>query len=413
MAGTRPEAIKLAPVADRMTAAGLLRPCLVASGQHPEMVGQALAAFGRRADRVVELDRRTGSQPELLARLTERLDQVVAGSGASAVLVQGDTTTTLAAALVAFWRRLPVVHLEAGLRSYDLAAPFPEEANRRLVGRLAARHLAPTERAARNLLREGVPRADVLVTGNTVVDAVTAVAARRAPYSDPRLAAVDAAARARAERLLLVTVHRRESWGPPLERVLGAVRTLAAEREWLRVVLPAHPNPAVRAQVEAALAGAGRILVTDPLPYADFARLLSVADLVLSDSGGVQEEAPSFAVPVLVLRDVTERGEALEAGCARLVGTDPARVLAEASRLLDDSVARAGMVAAGNPFGDGRAADRTAQAVANLLGLAPPPEEFQRSAASLRPRSASAFRRVFAHPLRRRTIRSAARQQVT
>jgi UDP-N-acetylglucosamine 2-epimerase (non-hydrolysing) len=413
VAGTRPEAIKLAPVAERMAASGLLTPCLVAGGQHPSLVDQALAAFGRRPDITVRLDRRTGSQPELLARLAERLDPVVAASGAAAVVVQGDTTTTLAAALVAFWRRIPVVHLGAGLRSYDLGAPFPEEANRSLVARLAALHLAPTAEAAANLRREGVAAADVLVTGNTVVDAVTAVAARRAPYTDPRLVAVDAAARARAERLLLVTVHRRESWGRPLDDVLAAVRELAAGRQWLRVVLPAHPNPAVRAQVDAALAGAERILVTDPLPYSDFAQLLSVSHLVLSDSGGVQEEAPSFGVPVLVLRDVTERVEAIDAGCARLVGTDPGRVLVEASRLLDDQEARAGMVAAGNPFGDGRAAERSARAVAHLLGLAERPEELQRSVASLRPRNASAFRRVFAQPLRRRTIRTAARQQVT
>ena len=413
VAGTRPEAIKLAPVAGAMTAAGLLEPCLVSSGQHPEMVTQALAAFGRGPDRTVGLDRRSGSQPELLARLTERLDPVVADSGAAAVVVQGDTTTTLAAALVAFWRRLPVVHLEAGLRSYDLAAPFPEEANRRLVGQLAARHLAPTGAAAANLLREGVPAGDVLVTGNTVVDAVTTVAARRVPYSDPRLAPLDAAARAGAERLVLVTVHRRESWGPALDGVLGAVRALVAARPYLRVVLPAHPNPEVRAQVDAALAGQERVLVTGPLPYGDFARLLSAAHLVLSDSGGVQEEAPTFTVPVLVLREVTERQEAVEAGCARLVGTDPARILAEADRLLDDPLARAAMVAAGNPFGDGHAAERSAQAVAALLGLAPEPEPFQRSVASLRPRSASALRRVFAQPLRRRTIRDAARQQVT
>ena len=413
IAGTRPEAIKLAPVADRMAAAGLVRPVLVASGQHPEMVAQALAAFGRTPDLVVELDRRTGSQPELLARLTERLDPLVAASSAGAVVVQGDTTTTLAGALVAFWRQVPVVHLEAGLRSHDLGAPFPEEANRRLVGQVAARHLAPTGPAAANLLREGVPAADVLVTGNTVVDAVQQVAARRGPWSDPRLAGVDAAARARAERLVLVTAHRRESWGRPLDGVLQAVRTLAGTRPWLRVVLPAHPNPAVRAQVDAALAGVDRVLVTGPLPYGDFARLLSAAHLVLSDSGGVQEEAPTFEVPVLVLRDVTERTEAVDAGCARLVGTDPGRIVAAAAPLLDDAAARAEMVAAGNPFGDGRAAARTAQAVAHLLGLADDPEPFQRSVASLRPRSASAFRRVLAQPLRRRAIRSAARQQVT
>jgi UDP-N-acetylglucosamine 2-epimerase (non-hydrolysing) len=413
VAGTRPEAIKLAPVADRMAAAGLLQPSLVASGQHPEMVAQALDAFGRTPDQVVALDRRTGSQSELLARLTEGLDELVAASGAAAVVVQGDTTTTLAAALVAFWRRLPVVHLEAGLRSYDLDSPFPEEANRRLVGQLAARHLAPTAPAAANLRREGVPAAAVLVTGNTVVDAVTTVAARRSPYRDPRLSAVDATATAGAERLVLVTAHRRESWGPPLDGILAAVRQLVEARPWLRVVLPAHPNPAVRAQVDAALSGVDRVLVTDPLPYSDFARLLSVAHLVLSDSGGVQEEAPSFGVPVLVLREVTERMEAVEAGCARLVGTDPDRIVKEAARLLDDSTARAEMVAAGNPFGDGRAAERAARSVAHLLGLAPAPDPLQRSVASLRPRSASAFRRVLAQPLRRRAIRTAARQQVT
>lgn len=336
VAGTRPEAIKLAPVAHRMATAGLLEPCLVGSGQHPEMVGQALAAFGRGPDRTVALDRRTGSQPELLAGLTERLDPVVGEAGVAAVVVQGDTTTTLAAALVAFWRRLPVVHLEAGLRSYDLTAPFPEEANRRLVGQLAARHLAPTRPAAANLLRESVAPGTVLVTGNTVVDAVLAVAARRAPWSDPRLSTVEGP-------LLLVTAHGRESWGRPLDGILAAVRTLLRAHPDLRVVLPAHPNPAVRSQVDAALSEEDRALVTGPLPYGDFARLLAAADLVLSDSGGVQEEAPSFGVPVLVLREVTERMEAVDAGCALLVGTDPDRIVAS----VDDLVANIGVLALG------------------------------------------------------------------
>lgn len=414
MAGTRPEAIKLAPVARRMTEAGLLAPCLVASGQHPRMVGQALEAFDREPDLVVELERDSGGQPELLARLAEQLDATVRKTGAEAVVVQGDTTTTLAGALVAFWRKLPVVHLEAGLRSYDLAAPFPEEANRRMVGQVSALHLAPTDRAAANLLAEGVPPADVLVTGNTVVDAVLEVAARRRSFTDPRLSKVDAAARARGERLLLVTAHRRESWGRPLDGVLAAVRDLVTAFPWLRVVFPAHPNPDVRSQVDSGLAGVDRVLVTDPLPYGDFAQLLSVAHLVLSDSGGVQEEAPSFGVPVLVLREVTERVEALEAGCARLVGTDRATIVEAASRLLTDSRERAAMVAGGNPFGDGHAAARSAQAVAWRLGLAERPDELpQRSVASTLPRSASALRRVFAQPLRRRTIRTAARQQVT
>lgn len=415
VAGTRPEAVKLAPVAARMAAAGVLTPCLVASGQHPAAVTQALAAFGREPDLAVELDRRTGSQPELLARLAERLDAAVDASRAAAVVVQGDTTSTLAAALVAFWRRLPVVHLGAGLRSYDLGAPFPEEANRRLVGQLTALHLAPTRPAAANLRREGVPAADVLVTGDPVVEAVLEVAARRRPYQDTRLSKVDAAARARAERLLLVSVHRRESRGAPLASVLTAVRELAAAHPWLRVVLLAPRDPAARSQVDTALSGTDRVLVTDPLPYPDFAQLLSVAHLVLSDSGGVQEQAPSFGVPVLVPGEATERIEAVEAGCAQLVGTDPERIAAEAGRLLTDPAARAAMVAAGNPFGDGRAAERAAQAVAWRLGLAscPDPLPPQRSVTSVRPRSASALRRVLTQPLRRRTSRGAADQQPT
>lgn len=413
VAGAHPEAIKLAPVVARMTAAGLLTPCLVSSGQHPELVTQALAAFGREPDLVLDLERTTGAQPELLARLIERLDETVDKTGAVAVVVQGDTTTTLAGALVAFWRRLPVVHLEAGLRSYDLGAPFPEEANRRLVGQVSALHLAPTRQAAANLLAEGIPGEDVLVTGNTVVDAVLEVAARRQQFTDPRLSKVDAAARASGERLMLVTAHRRESWGAPLDRVLAAVRDLVAAYPWLRVVLPAYPDPNVRSQVDRALSGVDRVLVTDPLPYGDFAQLLSVAHLVLSDSGGVQEEAPSFGVPVLVLRDVTDRVAALDAGCARLVGTDRARIVAEAGRLLTDARERAAMVPPVSPFGDGHAAERVAQAVAWRLGLAPRPEPMpQRSAASTR-RGGSAFRRILGQPLRRRTMRGTARQQVT
>lgn len=370
IAGTRPEAIKLAPVAAAMRAAGRLTPVLVASGQHPTMVTQALAAFDLQADVTLPLERVTGSQPELLTSMISSLDALLEERRPAAVVVQGDTTTTLAGAMAAFWRRIPVVHLEAGLRSGDLDSPFPEEANRKLVGQLAALHLAPTALAATNLLDESVTPANVLITGNTVVDAALSIAARELPFEDSRIAAaVDAAEHGQA-RLVLVTAHRRESWGEPLDRILSAVRRLIEAYPDIRVVLPAHANPAVRAQVEAGLAGVPRVTITDPLPYPALARLLSRAYLTLTDSGGIQEEAPSFKVPALVLREVTERVESLHAGCAKLVGTDEDLIVAEAARLLDDPLLRQSMTANGNPYGDGLASQRTEQAVAAMLGLA-------------------------------------------
>ncbi|GAB3874610.1 non-hydrolyzing UDP-N-acetylglucosamine 2-epimerase [Dactylosporangium cerinum] len=373
IAGTRPEAIKLAPVAAAMRAAGRLTPVLVASGQHPTMVTQALDAFDVQADVTLPLERVTGSQPELLTSMISSLDALLEERKPDAVVVQGDTTTTLAGAMAAFWRRIPVVHLEAGLRSGDLDSPFPEEANRKLVGQLAALHLAPTALAATNLLDESVSPANVLITGNTVVDAALSIAARSLPFENVEVAAaVDAAEHGEA-RLVLVTAHRRESWGEPLERILSAVRRLIEAYPDIRVVLPAHANPAVRAQVEAGLAGVPRVTITDPLPYPALARLLSNAYLALTDSGGIQEEAPSFKVPALVLREVTERVESLHAGCAKLVGTDEDLIVAEAARLLDDPVLRQSMTANGNPYGDGLASQRTEQAVAALLGLASHP----------------------------------------
>ncbi|GAA0714980.1 UDP-N-acetylglucosamine 2-epimerase (non-hydrolyzing) [Dactylosporangium roseum] len=373
IAGTRPEAIKLAPVAAAMRAAGRLSPVLVASGQHPAMVTQALAAFDVEADVTLPLERVTGSQPELLTEMIKQLDALLAERTPKAVVVQGDTTTTLAGAMAAFWRRIPVVHLEAGLRSGDLDSPFPEEANRKLVGQLAALHLAPTALAATNLLDESVSPASVLITGNTVVDASLEIAAKELPFEDAGVAAaVDAATHGEA-RLVLVTAHRRESWGEPLERILRAVRRLVDAYPDIRVVLPAHANPAVRAQVEAGLTGVPRVTITDPLPYPALARVLSRAYLTLTDSGGIQEEAPSFKVPALVLREVTERVESLHAGCAKLVGTDEELIVAEAARLFDDPMLRQSMTASGNPYGDGLASQRTEQAIAALLGLTSAP----------------------------------------
>lgn len=369
IAGTRPEAVKLAPVAAAMFAGGRIRPILVNSGQHPQMVDQAFESFGFTADVTIKLARVTGAQAELTSQLLEELDRLYTERRPASVLVQGDTTTTLAGALAAFWQQIPVVHLEAGLRSYDLTSPFPEEGNRRMVGQIASLHLAPTHEAAANLAEESLAGNNVLTIGNTVVDAVLDVAARRAPYGDSRLDAVETKVHTGQSRLVLVTTHRRESWGEPLDRVLRAVADLVAAKPDVEVVLPAHPNPAVRTQVTEVLGGMDRVTITDPLPYAQLARLLSACTLVLSDSGGIQEEAPSFGIPVLVLRDVTERMEAVHAGCAVLVGTDRERIVSLACELLDDPTARGAMTADGNPFGDGLASVRTEQAFAWLLGL--------------------------------------------
>ncbi len=363
LVGTRPEAVKMAPVAVRLTEAGH-RPVIVHSGQHRDIVEQTLAPFGLRPDERLPVDRGAGSQAELVSQLLPALDTVLARRKPAVVVVQGDTTTALAGALAAFWRRIPIAHLEAGLRTGDLAAPFPEEANRQMIARIAALHLAPTAAAAAALHRESVPSAEIVVTGNTVVDAVRQIAAADLPAVDPRLAALERELDVTGARLVLMTAHRRESWGAPLAEALEAVSTLVDAYPDVRLVLPLHPNPAVRDQIVAALGRHPRVVLTDPLGYPDLIRALRRADLVLTDSGGIQEEAPSFGAPVLVLRDVTERMEAVDAGCAWLVGTDRTRLLTAASRLLDEGLR---VPAERNPFGDGRAAERVCAALSRLM----------------------------------------------
>jgi UDP-N-acetylglucosamine 2-epimerase (non-hydrolysing) len=357
LVGTRPEAIKIAPVA-----LAVPQPIIVHSGQHGDVVDQALSPFGLRAHERLAVRRTTGGQAELLAALLPELDAVLQRRTPAAVLVQGDTSTALAGALAAFWRSIPVVHLEAGLRTGDLAAPFPEEGNRQLISRVTSLHLAPTQAAADALRAESLPRPEIVVTGNTVVDAARLIAELDRPVGDPRLARL-AAGLGRA-RLVLVTAHRRESWGAPLDRILGAVGRIADEHADVRVVLPAHPNPAVRDQVRRALGRHPRVCVTDPLDYPDLIRVLRASVLVLTDSGGLQEEAPGFVVPTLVLRETTERREAIDAGQAWLVGTDPTRIVTEARRLLAN---RPTWPPDENPYGDGKAATRVAEALESLL----------------------------------------------
>jgi UDP-N-acetylglucosamine 2-epimerase (non-hydrolysing) len=366
--GTRPEALKLAPLIAALERQHLIRPVVVATGQHPSMFHTGLATFGLRPDRELRPRRDDGSQAELMSHLAEHLDRELTLDLPAAMVVQGDTSSALIGALTAFWRQVPVVHLEAGLRSHDLSAPFPEEANRKMIDQIAALHLAPTPGAAANLLAEGIASERIEVIGNTVVDALLAMTGRAQSFADPALEAVEAAL-ASGHRLLLVTVHRRESWGEPLRSVLHAVRDILREHPDTIAVLPAHPNPVVRADVTSILGDEHRAVITQPLDYPDLVRLLERSVLVLSDSGGIQEEAPTFGVPVLVMRDRTERVEAVETGCSFLVGTSRARIVAMANRWLASDADHDGPVGHRNPFGDGLAGERAAVAIARLLGL--------------------------------------------
>ncbi|HSK26496.1 MAG TPA: UDP-N-acetylglucosamine 2-epimerase (non-hydrolyzing) [Jiangellales bacterium] len=369
--GTRPEAIKMAPVVRALAASPHHEPVVVVTAQHREMLDQVLDLFGITPDHDLDVSSPRQGLGPLTSRAIDRLGPVLAAERPDLLLVQGDTTTTLVGALAGFYAQVPVVHLEAGLRTNDVLNPFPEEMNRRLVTRLAALHLAATPAARENLLSEGVSPADVHVTGNTVIDALLWAVHLDRPVEDPLLA--------RAQRhdgpVLLWTSHRRESWGAPMARVGSAVARVAEAEPDLLVVLPAHRNPTVREALAPTVSGMPNVVVGEPADYWSFARLMRRATLLLTDSGGVQEEGPSLGKPVLVTRETTERPEAIDAGVAELVGTDPDLVVRRVRRLLHDPAAYARMATAVSPYGDGRAAARTVQAVERLL-RGGPVEEF-------------------------------------
>ena len=371
--GTRPEAVKMAPVIRALDDAPDLNPSVVVTGQHRSMLDQVNDLFDIEVEHDLDIIEPRQTLEGVTSRALRGLAPLVRAERPDAVLVQGDTTTTFSAALAAFYEQVPVLHLEAGLRTGDIGSPFPEEMNRRLTTQLAALHLAPTPTSRGNLEREGVDPARIVVTGNTVIDALLDVVGRDRPYENPVLAALDDDDR----RVLLVTTHRRESWGEPMRRVGRAVATVARRHPDLLVVLPVHRNPVVREALLPEVSPLPNVLVVEPVAYGDFARLMARATLILTDSGGVQEEAPSLGKPVLVLRDNTERPEAVEAGTVRLVGTDPGLLVRATEDLLTDPAAHAAMAQAVNPYGDGRAAGRCVQAIRHLFGSAPAAEEFQ------------------------------------
>lgn len=363
--GTRPEAIKVAPVVRALRTAPGMSSVTVVTGQHREMLDQVNEIFEITPDQDLNIFSHGQTLAQITARVLERLDPLLLAERPDVVIVQGDTTTSTAAALAAFYRGIPVVHLEAGLRSGNILSPFPEEANRKITSQVARLHLAPTRRSRENLLREGIRAEDVVVTGNTVIDALLTAVNKDAHFSDPMLEKLSNA----GDSVLLVTTHRRENWGDAMNSVGRALARLAHEFADYWIVLPAHRNPIVRESLLPHLVHCPNVIVTEPLPYGEFTRLLSMARIVLTDSGGVQEEAPSLAKPVLVMRENTERPEAIEAGTVKLVGTEEDQIVDEVSRLIVDPLAYAAMANAVNPYGDGRAAQRTVAAIAELLGL--------------------------------------------
>lgn len=362
--GTRPEAIKMAPVvAELRSRPDEFEVTVAVTAQHREMLDQVLSLFAIEPEVDLGIMRHGQSLTDVTERALRGIDDVIARVEPDVCLVQGDTTTTFAAALAAFYHKIPVGHVEAGLRSFDRYHPYPEEINRRLASVIAEYHFAPTGLARERLLAEGVDASRVWVTGNTVIDALLQVATR--PYELPAGPVSDALAS--GERIVLVTMHRRENWGEPVVNVCRAVREIIADFDDVRVLVATHANPVVRDVVDAELGAAERVTLLDPVDYLPFVHLLRASTLVLTDSGGIQEEAPSLGVPVLVLRDVTERPEAAEAGTVRLVGTRTADVVREAELLLGDAGARDAMARTANPFGDGTAARQIADILAREI----------------------------------------------
>ncbi len=357
--GTRPEAVKMAPVVHALRQQAWADVRVLATAQHRQLLDPILKFFGVTPDRDLDVMRPDQTLAELTARLLAGLDPVLVAEKPDCVLAQGDTTTVFAAALASFYRKCTFAHVEAGLRTGDKMQPFPEEANRELVGRLATLHFAPTTASRDNLLREGIAASSVHVVGNTVVDALL--------YASPRVDATKWAPPP-GQRLVLVTAHRREHFGERFAAMCRGLR-MVADRPDVAMVYPVHPNPNVRKVVHEVLGGHPRIRLIEPLDYPDMVAAMRASTLLLSDSGGVQEEAPTLGKPVLVLRSTTERPEGVAAGASRLVGTDPDRIVAEANRLLDDAKAYAAMATVRNPYGDGTASTQIAAVLRRHFGV--------------------------------------------
>jgi UDP-N-acetylglucosamine 2-epimerase (non-hydrolysing) len=369
--GTRPEAVKLAPVAIGLADDQRFAPDLVNTGQHQEMLDPIADLFGLSFSKNFDVLEHGQGLATLTTRVIEPLDAYVASTAPDAIVVQGDTTSTFVGSLVAHYNEVPCAHVEAGLRTNDIRNPFPEEANRRLTSTLADLHLSPTASAAANLAREGIDEEAVVVTGNTVIDALQLALTLPLDAEDGQVEQILDS----DEPVLLVTSHRRESWGEEMVNVAAALRDIADSFPSWRIVFPIHRNPIVREAFSPALDDLANVTLLEPLPYVAFVRMMQRARIILTDSGGVQEEAPSLGRPVLVMRRTTERPEAVEAGTARLVGTNRDALRESLAELIQDSAAYERMATAANPFGDGRATSRILDALAwrYLGGVKPEP----------------------------------------
>lgn len=360
--GTRPEAIKMAPVILALKQEPWVEVRVLATAQHRHMLDQVNQFFGIEPDIDLNIMRPNQALTTLTARLLLELDAVLLAEKPDVVLVQGDTTTVMTVALACFYHRIPIGHVEAGLRTWDMSNPFPEEANRVIAGKLARWHFAPTEGSRQNLLREGILDEDIIVTGNTVIDALLMTAAK-----DLELAVTLDDSR----RLVLVTSHRRENFGEPFRNVCRALRTLADNNPEVQFLYPVHPNPNIKDVAHEFLADVPNFILCEPLDYAPFIAAMKRAYIILTDSGGVQEEAPALGIPVLVLREETERPEAVEEGVVKLVGPNHDRIVQEAQRLLDDESAYRAMARGVSPYGDGHAAGRIVKTLREHFSYAP------------------------------------------
>ena len=362
--GTRPEAIKLFPVINALKSQTKIACEVLVSAQHREMLDQVLSISGIVPNHDLNLMQPGQSLDAITARLLQGIGDVLDRAKPDRVVVQGDTATAMVGALAAYYRKIPVSHVEAGLRSHNIYQPWPEEVNRKIIGTIADQHFAPTDVSAAALMAEAVPEDRVFLTGNTVIDALHWVTDRisRVPELASGLAEIES--RFSGKKIIGITTHRRENFGDGMENIAAAIKAIAA-RDDVACIFPVHMNPNVRAVMDKELGNLPNVAMIEPLDYPHFARLLSISHIMLTDSGGVQEEAPALGKPVLVMRDTTERPEGVTAGTAKLVGTDKDRIISEIFTLLDDDVAYSAMARAHNPFGDGKASQRIAEIIFN------------------------------------------------
>lgn len=370
--GTRPEAIKVAPVIKALEQDERFESVAVSTGQHKEMLDQVNEMFSIKPAYDLGLMNKVSTLSGVVSKALEGLDDIIEAENPDVIISQGDTSTAMSAALAGFHREVKIVHLEAGLRTGNIHSPFPEEANRRIIGQVSELHLAPTEISRENLRRENFRSADTVVVGNTVIDALLEAATWETTFEDQRLNELMES----DQRIVLVTTHRRENL-TAMSEIGGAVQQLAEAYPDVIFALPLHLNPKVRDIVLPKVDTLPNVIITDPLPYDQFTKLMASSTLVLTDSGGVQEEAPAFGKPVLCMRENTERPEAVLAGTVKLVGTNQARIITETKLLLDDSTAYSAMAQAINPYGDGKAAERSVAAIAELLGVGERLPDFQ------------------------------------